>query len=77
MIQVDLRGLVDKQPFERLRDTMKPYCGQEMEAEILIDDEGSLTKIRQFVAMSGCISSVDKSSDHWVLKVAGDACHCR
>ncbi len=77
MITVDLRGLEGKAPFEKLRDTMRPFCGKEVEAEILVDDEQTIGKIRQFVAMSGCTSDVADGGGFWTIRISGDACHCR
>ena len=76
-IEIDVRGYRGQEMFRRIRDVVSQYCGKELLANILTDDQPSLPQVKAFCAMSGCTYEVREKGGYWEVRVEGDACSCR
>jgi hypothetical protein len=71
---VDARALDLKELLLRMRDVLADRVGQEVSVEVLLSTAAETKRLRAFVSMSGCLTTVEKKDDYYVVHITGSVC---
>ena len=73
---LDARGMKHPAPLEKLRETMRNHCSKDIDVDLLLDSSESARTAAAFAKMSKCKTRLEKSDDHYVLRIKGARCSC-
>jgi hypothetical protein len=74
MMTIDARALDLKQLLLRMRDVLSDSVGQEVSVEVLLSSADETKRLRAFVSMSGCLTTVEKKEDYYIVHITGSVC---
>jgi hypothetical protein len=71
---IDARSLDLKELLLRMREVLSDRVGQEVSVEVLLNTSDETKKLRAFVSMSGCSTTVERKEDYYVVNIKGSVC---
>ncbi len=71
---VDARTLDSKELLMRMRDLLADHCGREVSIEVFLSGERDTKRLRAFVSMSGCLTTVEQKEGYYIVRVTGSVC---
>jgi hypothetical protein len=74
MMIIDARTLDLKQLLLRMRDVLSDSVGREVSVEVLLSTADETKRLRAFVSMSGCLTTVEKKEDYYIVHITGSVC---
>jgi hypothetical protein len=71
---VDGRTLDLKELLLRMREVLADHVGHEVSVEVLLSGPAETKRLRAFVSMSGCQTTVEKKEDYYIVHITGSVC---
>jgi len=75
-VKLDFTGMQGRDVFERLRETIRERCKEDVDVEVLVDNPECVLRVQTYSKMTNCRVEAEPCPEGFRISITGSACKC-